>query len=61
MHDVKKFFWDEPYLYMSCVDGLIRCFMPEVQMLSVFEACHFSLVYGHHSDVQTTHKTLQCG
>ena len=26
MHDVKKFFWDEPYLYRSCADRLIlRC------------------------------------
>ena len=24
MYDVKKFFWDEPYLYRSCADGLIR-------------------------------------
>ena len=24
MYDVKKFFWDEPYLYRSCDDGLIR-------------------------------------
>ena len=39
MHDVKKFFWDEPYLYRSCADGLIRCCVPEVEMLSVLEAC----------------------
>ena len=26
MHDVKNFFWDEPYLYRSCADRLIlRC------------------------------------
>lgn len=25
IHDVKNFFWDEPYLYRSCADGLIRC------------------------------------
>ena len=61
MHDVKKFFWDEPYLYMSCVDGLIRRFMPEVQMLSVFEACHSSLVGRHHCGIRTTHIVLQCG
>ena len=24
MYDVKMFFWDEPYLYRSCADGLIR-------------------------------------
>ena len=31
MHDVKKFFWDEPYKYRSCADGLIRCCVPEVR------------------------------
>ncbi|XP_049394646.1 uncharacterized protein LOC125858920 [Solanum stenotomum] len=24
MHDLKKFFWDEPYLFRICVDGIIR-------------------------------------
>ena len=28
MYHVKKFFWDEPYLYRSCADGLIRCYVP---------------------------------
>ena len=37
MHDVKKFIWDEPYLYTLCVDGLIRRFVLEVEM-SVLEA-----------------------
>ena len=30
-------------------------------MLSVLEACHSSPVGGHHSDIRTTHKILQCG
>ena len=40
MYDVKKFFWDEPYLYRSCADGLIRRCVPECEMLSVLEGCH---------------------
>ncbi|KAK4713402.1 hypothetical protein R3W88_019309 [Solanum pinnatisectum] len=32
MHDVKKFFLDEPYLYRSCSDGIIRCCVPEVEI-----------------------------
>ena len=61
MYDVKNFFLDEPYLYKSCADGLIRRCVPEVEMLSVLEACHSSPVGGHHSDIRTTHKILQCG
>ena len=28
MYNVKKFFWDKPYLYRSCADGLIRRYVP---------------------------------
>ena len=40
MYVVKKFFWDEPYLYGSCADGLIWRCVPECELLSVLEACH---------------------
>ena len=61
MQDMKKFFWDEPYLYRSCDDGLIHRCAPEVEMLSVLEACHSSHVGGHHSGIRTAHKILQYG
>ena len=61
MYDVKKFFWDEPYLYRSYADGLIRRCVPECEMLSVLEACHSSPICGHHSGIRTAHKILQCG
>ena len=41
MHDVKKFFLNEPYLYQSCADGIIRCCVPEVKMLGVLEAFYY--------------------
>ena len=47
MYNVKKFFWDEPYLYRSCADRLIRRCVPECEILSVLEACHSSPVGGH--------------
>ena len=61
MYDVKKFFWDEQYLYSSCADGLIRHCVPEVEILSVLEACLSSPVGGHRSGIQTAHKIFQCG
>ena len=61
MHDVQKFFWDEQYLYRSYADGIIRGCVPEVDMLSVLEACHSSPVGGHRSGIRTFHKILQCG
>ena len=38
IHDVQKFFWNVPYLYRSCADGLIRRCVLGVEMLSVLEA-----------------------
>ena len=35
MYDVKKFFWDEPYLYRSCANGLIRRRVQECEMFIV--------------------------
>ena len=61
MHDVKKFFWDEPYFYRSCADGLIRRCVPKVEMLIVLEACHSSPMGGNHTGIWTAHKILQCG
>ncbi|WMV18842.1 hypothetical protein MTR67_012227 [Solanum verrucosum] len=60
MHDVKKFFWDEPYMYRSCTYGIIRHCVPEVEMLSILEACHALPVGGLHSGIRTAHKILQC-
>ena len=60
MYDVKKFFWDEPFLYRSCADGIIRCCVPQCEMLSVLEACHSSPVCGHHNGIRTAHKILHC-
>ena len=47
-------------MYRSCADGLIRRCVPEVEMLSVLEACHSSPIGGHHSAIRTTHEILQC-
>ena len=57
----KKFFWDDPNLYRSSADGLIRRCVPKIEMLSVLEACHSSPVGGHHSAIRTAQKILQCG
>ena len=61
MHYVKNFFRDEPYLYRSCADGLIRRCVPEVETLSVLEACHSSPIGVHSSGIQNAYKILHCG
>ena len=53
MHDLKKFFWDEHYLYCSCADGLIQRCMPEGEILCVLESCHSSPVGARHCGIRT--------
>lgn len=50
-HDIMKFFWDEPNLYWSCDDRVIRFCVLEVEMLSVLEACNSSHVCGYHNGI----------
>ncbi|XP_069152731.1 uncharacterized protein [Solanum lycopersicum] len=50
-----------PDLYRSCVEGLMQCSVPEVQMLCVLEACHPSPVGRNHNGIRTAHQILQCG
>ncbi|XP_015167531.1 uncharacterized protein [Solanum tuberosum] len=49
MFDVKKFFWEEPFLFRVCADGIIRDCVPELEMMSILETCHSSPVGGHQS------------
>lgn len=56
MHTVCKFFRDEPYLFWVCADEVIRNCIPEVEIMSIIEACYSSPVEGHHGGTRTTHK-----
>lgn len=46
MFDVRKSFWDDLYLFHVCADGIICHCVPEVEMISILEVCHSSLVGG---------------
>ena len=61
LNDVKKIFWDEPYLCRSCDNGLILRGVQEVEMLSVLEAFQSSPVGGHNSCIHTVHKFCSVG
>jgi len=61
MFDVKKYFWDEPYLFRECADHVIRRCVPEEEAVEILHACHTSPVGGHHGGVRTAAKVLQSG
>ncbi|WMV37350.1 hypothetical protein MTR67_030735 [Solanum verrucosum] len=61
LFDVKRYIWDEPFLFRECVDNIIRCCVPEVKVQEILEACHASPAGGHLGDIRTTFKVLQYG
>jgi hypothetical protein len=61
LHDVKKFHWDEPYLFKHCSDGIIRRCIPKEEVHNVISQCHGGLYGGHASTMKTQAKVLQAG
>ncbi|XP_015164084.1 uncharacterized protein [Solanum tuberosum] len=52
LFDVKKYFWDEPYLFRECADHIIRRCVPEEEAIKILHACQASPVGGHHGGKQ---------
>lgn len=59
VYDAKRYFWDEPYLFRHCANNIIRRCIWEIDMLSILESCHASLVGGHHAGDRMIRKMLQ--
>ncbi|XP_052290406.1 uncharacterized protein LOC102613348 [Citrus sinensis] len=59
--EVKKFYWDDPYLFKYCPDQIFRRCIPDNEVSSVINFCHSEACGGHFSSRKTTAKILQCG
>jgi hypothetical protein len=64
----KKFFkeanfyvWDDPYLFKTNADGLLRRCVAGDEVKSIMWHCHSSAYGGHHSGERTAAKILQSG
>lgn len=55
------YYWDEPYLFRICTDGMIRQCVPDEEQMGIPEACHSSPYGGHHVGARTVAKVLSCG
>ncbi|XP_061374216.1 uncharacterized protein LOC133316477 [Gastrolobium bilobum] len=61
LHDVRRYIWDEPYLFYRCSDGvIIRCIAEEEQQ-DVLWHCHGSAYGGHFAGERTSAKVLMSG
>ncbi|CAM8940841.1 unnamed protein product [Rhodiola kirilowii] len=61
LSEIKRYYWDEPYLYRLCVDGLYRTCVAEEEMRDILYRCHSSQYGGHDSGAKTASKVLQSG
>ncbi|KAL4320295.1 hypothetical protein GQ457_18G010430 [Hibiscus cannabinus] len=60
-HNVKGYFWDEPYMFKQCADQIIRRCIPEEEQQIILEQCHSAPYGGHFGGNRTAAKVLQSG
>ena len=58
---VKHYYWEEPELFRSCPDQMIRRCVPEEEYHSILSFCHSLACGGHFSSRKTAAKVLQSG
>ena len=56
MSDVRRYFWDEPYLFRECTDGQFRRCISEWEVQPILASCHASPYAGHHGPSRTMEK-----
>ncbi|WZZ51926.1 hypothetical protein YC2023_052033 [Brassica napus] len=59
--DVKRYYWDEPYLYIVCNDQLYRRVVANEEIDGILTQCHGSSYGGHFATFKTVAKVLQAG
>ena len=59
--EVKKFYWDDHFLFKYCLDQIFWRCIPDNEVSSVINICHSEACGGHFFSRKTTAKILQCG
>ncbi|GJT79719.1 reverse transcriptase domain-containing protein [Tanacetum coccineum] len=57
----KHYFWDDPYLFRTCTDQIIRKCVFGQEALEILKACHEGPAGGHHSANITARKVFDAG
>ena len=61
LREARHYFWDEPYLYRQCKDGIFRRFVPKAEIPRILHHCHGSSYAWHFPTFKTVFKILQEG
>ena len=56
--DIKKYYFDDPYLFKYCPDQLMRRYVPNDDQIGVVTFCHSEACGGHFSARKTADKIL---
>ncbi|GKC14296.1 DNA-directed DNA polymerase, partial [Tanacetum coccineum] len=59
--DVKHYFWDDPFLFKSCADQIIRRCVDGKEALEILEACHSGPTKRHYGANFTAKKVFDSG
>nr|GEZ47411.1 reverse transcriptase domain-containing protein [Tanacetum cinerariifolium] len=59
--DVRHYFWDDPYLFRTCPDQIIRRFVAGKEAIDILNACHSGPIGGHYGANYTAKKVFESG
>nr|GEU63723.1 hypothetical protein [Tanacetum cinerariifolium] len=59
--DIRRYFWDDPYLFSVCADQIIRRCVDGNEAMENLKACHHGPTSGHHGPNYTAKKVFDSG
>ncbi|GKE19707.1 reverse transcriptase domain-containing protein, partial [Tanacetum coccineum] len=59
LSDIKHYIWDDPYLFKSCPDGIIRRCVFGKELQEILEHCHMRPTRGHYRADITARKVFE--
>nr|GEV24927.1 DNA-directed DNA polymerase [Tanacetum cinerariifolium] len=59
--DARHYFWDDPYLFRTCADQIIRCCVAGKEAIDILNACHSGPTGGHYEASYTAKKVFDLG
>nr|GFB73119.1 reverse transcriptase domain-containing protein [Tanacetum cinerariifolium] len=59
--DARHYFWDDPYLFRTCADQIIRRCVAGQEAIDILNACHSGTTGGHYGASYTAKKVFDSG
>nr|GFB33343.1 reverse transcriptase domain-containing protein [Tanacetum cinerariifolium] len=57
----RHYFWDDPYLFRTCADQIIRRCVADKEAIDILHACHSGPIGGHYGASYTAKKVFDLG